>query len=370
LTSAFSFPTAILFGPGSSSALPGKLRELCVGRPLVVTDPGLAESAPIKAIAGLLQSEAHVFSGVTANPTEADVEAAAEAYVAMNCDGVIAVGGGSALDVGKVLRLRIKRPEKRLAEFQPDFGWAPLPRFIAIPTTAGTGSEVGRSGVIILNGRKRVIFHPALLADLVILDPELTVGLPATLTAATGADALTHCIESATSPVFHPMCDAIALEGIRFIHQSLRIAVANGSELEARGHMLLAATMGGIAFQKDLGAVHSLAHPLSTICGMHHGTANAMCLPAVMAFNAERKPGLFQRVGEAMGLNDPTDDSVIQTIQTLLREIGLAPGLAARGVKALQLERLADQAWEDDCHRTNAVPVTRDDLYHLYELAM
>jgi 4-hydroxybutyrate dehydrogenase len=370
LISAFSFPTAILFGPGSSAALPAKLRELGVERPLVVTDRGLAEAAPIKAIAELLQSQFHLFSGVTGNPTETDVEAAAEAYVAMKCDGVIAVGGGSALDVGKVLRLRIKRPDKRLGEFEPDVGWGPLPRFIAIPTTAGTGSEVGRSGVIVLNGRKQVIFHPALLADLVILEPEFTIGLPPTLTAATGADALTHCIESATSREFHPMCDAIALEGIRFIHRSLRAAVTNGNDIDARGRMLLAATMGGVAFQKDLGAVHSLAHPLSTICGMHHGTANALCLAAVMNFNSRGRPGLYRRVGEAMGLYSPVDSVVIETIQKLLREIGLPPGLGARGVKLSQLETLTAQAWEDGCHRTNPVPVRREDLYRLYESAM
>ena len=163
-----------------------------------------------------------------------------------------------------------------------------LAPFIAIPTTAGTGSEVGRSSVITIDDQKLVIFHPALLANLVMLDPELTIDLPANLTAATGADALTHCIESFTSPVFHPLCDGIALEGIHLIAQALRPAVHEPANLEARGKMLIAATMGGIAFQKDLGAAHSLAHPLSAICGLHHGLANALLLPSVMAFNARR----------------------------------------------------------------------------------
>src|SRR5207249_2808034 len=176
-----------------------------------------------------------------------------------------------------------------------------LAPFVAIPTTAGTGSEVGRSSVITLDGttRKAVLFHPDLLAKLAILDPELTRGLPPRLTAATGTDALTHCIESYTCPAFHPMCDGIALEGIRLIVEALPRAFHNGNDVEARGKMLVAAAMGAVAFQKDLGATHSLAHPLSSLCGMHHGTANAVCLPAVMEFNAQRKPGLYRRVGVA-----------------------------------------------------------------------
>jgi len=370
VTSTFSFPTTILSGPGTLVELPSRLRDLGSSRPLIVTDSGLVKAKPFEDVVQQLQGQCDVFSEVTANPTEKDVDAAASAFLDSRCDSVIAVGGGSALDVGKVLRLRVKRPDKRLADFDPKFPWNSLTRFVAIPTTAGTGSEVGRSAVIILGGKKKVIFHPSLLADLVILDPHLTIGLPPGLTAATGADALTHCIESVTSPVFHPLCDAIALEGIRFITRSLRAAVKNGADLDARGDMQLAAMMGGIAFQKDLGAVHSLAHPLSAICGMHHGTANALCLPIVMRFNAGRKPGVYRRVGEAMGMHESTDTDVIDAVQILLNDIGLAPGLAARGVTTSQLDILADQAWEDDCHRTNPVPVTRDDLYHLYQQAM
>ncbi len=186
---------------------------------------------------------------------------------------------------------------------EPD--WSNLAPFVAIPTTAGTGSEVGRSSVITLESthRKSVLFHPELLAKLVILDPELTVGLPPRLTAATGADALTHCIESYTCPQFQPMCDGIALEGIRLIAEPLPRAVRNGADLDARGRMLVAAAMGAVAFQKDLGLVHSMAHPLSTLCGLHHGLANSLCLAAGMRFCAERKPGLYRRVGLACGLD-------------------------------------------------------------------
>jgi alcohol dehydrogenase class IV len=215
-----------------------------------------------------------------------------------------------------------------------------------------------------------VIFHPALLARLVILDPELTVDLPPNLTAATGADALTHCIESFTSPAFHPLCDGIALEGIRLIVDALPRAVSTPADLDARGKMLVAATMGGVAFQKDLGAAHALAHPLSAICGLHHGLANALVLPAVMALNAGRMPGLYARVGQAMGLQQPADARVIDAVRALLREVGIEPGLRRHGVQASQIAALTEQAFADACHQTNPVPVTRDDLARLYEESM
>jgi alcohol dehydrogenase class IV len=221
-------------------------------------------------------------------------------------------------------------------------------------------------------GRKAVLFNPALLAGLVILDSDLTVELPPKLTAATGADALTHCIESFTCPVFHPMCDGIALEGIHRIVQFLPRAYRNGTDIEARGNMLVAAAMGGIAFQKDLGVVHSLAHPLSTVCGMHHGLANALCLVAGMKFCAVRKPGLYRRVGIACGLNVMTsgdsnaDQQTIEFVDGFLREMGLSGRLRGHGVKPEQLEVLSKQAYEDPCHKTNAVPVMAEDFTKLY----
>lgn len=370
MISTFSFPTTILFGPGAVTELPDQLQRRGVHRPLLVTDPGLVTAEPFKAVERLMHGACAVFSQVTPNPHEADADAAGKAYAANGCDAVVAVGGGSALDVGKAVRLLIKRPDAKLANFDPQFAWDKLVPFIAIPTTAGTGSEVGRSAVLIIDAHKRVIFHPSLLADLVILDPELTIGLPAKLTAATGADALTHCIESFTSPVYHPLCDGLALEGIRIIADALPKAVKTGDNIQARGQMQIAAMMGGIAFQKDLGAVHSLAHPLSSVCGLHHGTANALCLPVVMDFNAKHKPGLYRRVGEAMQLKDTGDAATIDAVRSLLKEIGLPPGLAAHGVKESQLDTLADQAFEDGCHQTNAVPVNREQLYRLYELSM
>src|SRR5207248_2248209 len=246
--------------------------------------------------------------------------------------GVIGIGGGSPLDVGKALRLLIKRPDLDFSKFYDHKDWSGLAQFVAIPTTAGTGSEVGRSSVITLEStrRKAVLFHPELLARLVILDPELTIGLPPKLIAATGADALTHCIESYTCPVFHPICDGIALEGIHLIIEALPRAFRNGSDLDARGRMLVAAAMGAIAFQKDLGVVHSLAHPLSTISGMHHGLANALNLVSGMQFCSARKRGLYRRVGIACGLDvvkcpeAEADERTIAFISQFLADLGLS----------------------------------------------
>lgn len=381
--STFSFPTTTLFGPGAMAELPSRLAQLGVQRPLVVTDPGLLGTEAFQKLAEVLgpaQRERRwcVYHGVHPNPVEQDVIDAAAAYAASRCDAVIAFGGGSALDAGKAARLLIKRPGFPLAHFRSGDDWSGLAPLIAIPTTAGTGSEVGRSSVITLSstGRKTVLFHPALLAQLVILDPELTRGLPPKLTAATGLDALTHCIESFTSPVFHPLCDGIALEGIHLTAEALPRAYRNGNDLEARGKMLVAAAMGAVAFQKDLGATHSLAHPLSTVCGLHHGTANALCLVAVMRFNAERKPGLYRRVGMACGLDvikasdAEADAATIAFVDRFIRANGLNERLRDYGVKESQLDTLAEQAFQDSCHRTNPVPVTQSDLRALYAASL
>ena len=366
----FSFPTPIVFGAGSAAQLWEKFAARGAGHPLLVTDRGLMATPVIATIRNALGGREKIFADVEANPTEANVRAAAEAYRAGGCDSVIALGGGSALDVGKVIRLIVDAPKKELTAVKWDDDVGQLAPFLAIPTTAGTGSEVGRSSVVTLDGAKRVIFHPKLLADLVILDPMLTVALPAKLTAATGTDALTHCIESFTSPEFHPLCEGIALEGIHIIADALPRAVKNPNDLDARGKMQIAATMGGIAFQKDLGAAHSLAHPLSAMCHVHHGTANALVLPAVMEFNAKRKPGVYRRVAIALGCADGTDACAIASVKSLLKETGLTGGLRGAGVKEDQLDALADQAFADSCHKTNPVPVTREDLRALYQQAM
>ena len=383
IVSTFSFPTTTIFGPGAVNELPQRLRGLGMNRPLIVTDPGLIHTDAFTSLQKTLgpsdrEKSWFVFSSVHPNPIEQDVVKGADAYRANNCDGVIAFGGGSALDAGKAVRLLVKKPGYNLADFSWKDDWFGLAPCVAIPTTAGTGSEVGRSSVIILEKtqKKSVLFHPGLLANLVLLDPELTRGLPPKLTAATGADALTHAIESFTSPVFHPLCEGIALEAIHIIVEALPRAYRDGNDIDARGKMLVAAAMGAVAFQKDLGATHSLAHPLSTICGMHHGLANALCLPEVMRFNAKRKPGLYRRVGIACGLDvmnsDPADadQSTIDFVSEFLHDLGIRPGLRNYDVTEQHIELMVPQAFADGCHHTNPVPVTQTDLRDLYYQAL
>ena len=377
---SFSFPTRTLFGVGALRELPANLAKLNVRRPLVVTDPGLVNTEAFRSVAKTLGADSEgkrwfLYSGVHPNPVENDVRETAAAFEQNKCDGIIGLGGGSALDVAKAARLLVKRPQLDWTKFYDQPDWSGLLPFVAIPTTAGTGSEVGRSSVITLDATKRkaVIFHPELLAKLVILDPELTRGLPPKLTAATGADALTHCIESYTCPIFHPMCDGIALEGIHLIVDALPRAYKDGNDLGARGKMLVAAAMGAVAFQKDLGVVHSMAHPLSTICGMHHGLANALCLVAGMKFCAARKTGLYRRVGVACGLDvvkcsdAEADQRTISFMKDFLAGLALNTRLRDNGVKPEQLDALVSQAVDDPCHKTNAVPVTRENFRELYQ---
>jgi alcohol dehydrogenase class IV len=380
---SFSFPTRTLFGIGALRELPANLAKLNIRRPLVVTDHGLVNTDAFRSVASTLGADSEgkswfLYSGVHPNPVENDVRETAAAFQKNNCDGIIGLGGGSALDVAKAARLLVKRPQLDWTKFYDEPDWSGLFPFVAIPTTAGTGSEVGRSSVITLDATKRkaVIFHPELLAKLVILDPELTRGLPPKLTAATGADALTHCIESYTCPVFHPMCDGIALEGIHLIVEALPRAYKDGNDLDARGKMLVAAAMGAVAFQKDLGVVHSMAHPLSTICGMHHGLANALCLIAGMKFCATRKPGLYRRIGIACGLDvvkssdADADQRTVSFMKEFLAGLGLNTKLREHGVKSDQLDALVSQSVEDPCHKTNAVPVTRENFRELYQEVM
>ena len=380
---SFNFPTDTRVGPGAISQLNVTLLALGIHRPLVVTDAGLlATDAYKKLAAALLPGEPDrdwfLHSDVQPNPTEANTRGAAELALAKGCDGVIGLGGGSALDAAKVCRILIKQPQLKLADYDWEADWSGLLPFIAVPTTAGTGSEVGRSGVVTPDGSdsKGMYFHPELLARCVFLDPELTTGLPAGLTAATGLDALTHCIESFTSPAFQPMCDGIALEGIRLIIHALPTAIADGADLDARGHMLVAAAMGGVAFQKDLGATHSLAHPLSAICGVHHGTANAICLPHVMRHNARQKPGVYRRIGIACGLDvvscsdTDADELTVHFVDDFIRRCGMHTSLEEVGVKEEHIEALSDQAWLDPCHQTNPVPVSREDLKELFLKAL
>ncbi|MDT8303634.1 MAG: iron-containing alcohol dehydrogenase [Sedimentisphaerales bacterium] len=378
--SQFRFPTDIRFGVGGRCELAEFARMYKVKRPLLVTDSGLLKTEAFKMVeeqmkivwpGGFAQ-----FTDVHPNPTDIDVEGALGAYIEGKCDGVVGLGGGSALDAARALRLKVAFPDVALM----DMPFSKLPQLVpmcAIPTTAGTGSEVGRSSVITIEkmGRKSIFGAPELMAEMAILDPELTVGLPPHLTASTGMDAMTHAVEALVCNVFHPMCDAIALEAIRMVWLYLPRAYSNGADIEARGMMQVAAAMGAVAFQKDLGAAHSLSHPLSSEFGIQHGLANAICLAPVMKYNKEVSAGQYARVAQCFGINtlDISDseaaDKAIEAIQDLNKRIGIPKSLSEVGIKEDQLEMLAKKAFEDPCHPSNPRPCTEQDLLGLYKEA-
>lgn len=378
----FSFPTRIVFGRGATRQLPMCLKETGVSRPMVVTDPGLRAAMPFQAVISALEDAGvryEVFDRVHPNPIEEDVLLAADSYRTAGCDGVIGLGGGSAIDVAKATVV-MAREQGTLADFEAQAGGmdhlkGPYDPIIAIPTTAGTGSEVGRSSVITVPRlrRKIIIFSPWLMPRRAILDPELTVSLPPSLTAATGMDAFTHCLESLTCPVYHPICDAIAIHGLELIIRYLERATHDGKDIEARGNMLVAASMGAIAFQKDLGATHSLAHPLSTEFGLHHGLANALCLPAVMRFNLDAAAPHYARLAHIYRdrhANEPDHREAaeaVNLVEAMIERLGIQRGLRHHGVPRESLEGLAKSAFADSCHRTNIRPCTEDDLRQLYQ---
>lgn len=373
----FSFPTLIRYGAGARSALAEFAAQHQVKRPLLVTDRGLPETDAFGLVAAEMDrvwsSAWQKFTGVHPNPLEEDIEAGWAAYQEGKCDTIVGLGGGSAIDGAKGIRVRQAFPTAPLNEISLAKLQGSLVPMCAIPTTAGTGSEVGRSTVITFasTGRKGLIGGPPLMPNLAILDPELTVGLPAKLTAATGMDAMTHAIESYVCPVFHPMCDAIALEAVRMVRIYLPRAVANGADLEARGQMLIAASMGAVAFQKDLGAAHSLAHPLSTEFGAHHGLANALVLPAVVRFNGQTDSKQYARVAEALGMVPDANPAqqAAGFLDEFNRSIGLGMRLRDLGVPEESLPMLAGKAYQDPCHATNPRPCSEADLLRLYREA-
>lgn len=387
----FSFPTPIHFGPGARRLIASYLREQRVARPLVVTDRGLA-ALPVFAdfLRELATFDTGVFSGIEGNPTRSQAMDGAAAFARHRADAVIGVGGGAALDVAKAVALMAVHDGDIL-----EYAWdhpqvrpiiAALPCLVAVPTTSGTGSEVGRSAVISddVTHVKRIVFSPALLAKAVFADPELTLDLPPAVTAATGMDALTHNVESYLSPAYHPICDGIALEGARIAARALPTAVHRGHDLAARGDMMMASMMGAIAFQKDLGAVHSCAHALSTVAGLHHGLANGIMIDHVMRFNlpaATLRLAELARVVKAPGGDAGSDDARAQAfvdwLVALKRDIGIPAQLAgagsaggARRVTRDDVARLTEIATADICHRTNPRPCTAEDFRHLFEAAL
>ncbi|MBL8020353.1 MAG: iron-containing alcohol dehydrogenase [Leptospirales bacterium] len=386
----YNFPTRIRAGLGARKEIGTYLKGEGVKRPLIVTDRELAKlpiPAEIEKIIGEAGLACAIFSGVGGNPVESHVKAGVEAFHAHKADAIVALGGGAAMDVGKAMLIMAHHPgnlfdyEDGKPDGRPVDGT--VPHFITIPTTAGTGTEVGRSTVISDDAThaKKIMFSPRLLAKSVFADPELTLGLPAKVTAATGMDALTHLVETYLANDFHPMCDGIALEGIRLISKSLADCVRfakmgtpgnpdqSPEHKRARGLMLNAALMGGVAFQKGLGAVHSCAHPLSTVFDFHHGLANGIMLPYVMEFNAVAVPERFIALAEAVGLKDKTATAFVKWIQDLNQEIGIPRTIAEAGAKEDKIDELVKFAVADVCHAMNPRPVTAADFKTLYSKA-
>ncbi len=375
LRAAFSFPTAIRFGAGAFSQLPAACRALAISRPLIVTDRGLAAAGFIADAAGLLGG-APVFAEVKGNPDDANVAAGAAAARQGGHDGIVAIGGGSAIDAAKAIAAASRHPGS-LWDF--DFAgsaWkkiegAGILPLVAVPTTAGTGSEVGRGAVIIDRARavKVVLLHARMLPGQVILDPRLTCGLPPGLTAWTGLDALAHCLEAYCVDAFHPMADGIAAEGARLIKEFLPRAVADGSDLAARGHLLVAASMGATAFQKGLGGVHALAHPIGARHDVHHGLTNAVLMPYVLIHN---RPAIEERIGRLaayLGLA-PGFPAFLDWLLGLRAALGIPHDLAGLGLAGADLELLARDAAADASAATNPLPLDAASLRGILAAAL
>jgi len=372
----FSFPTAIRFGAGARKEVAQHLLAQGLKRPLIVTDKALAALPVLAEFRSHLDGlDVAVFAGVFGNPTASQVVEGAAAFKAHHADCVVGFGGGAALDVAKVVGIAATH-EGHILEYAWDHPQVrpiekDLPYFVAMPTTAGTGSEVGRSAVISDDQThlKRIIFSPKVLAKIVFADPELTLGLPPHVTAATGMDALTHNIESYLSPAYHPLCDGIALEGTRIAARALLTAVNEPSNLPARSDMMMASMMGAIAFQKDLGAVHSCAHALGAVCDLHHGLANALMIDTVLAWNWEAAPEKFDELAHVCKVSGGGEEFV-PWLRALKYRAGISGKLEAHGVRRAQIPRLVEIAVADICHQTNPRPCTAADFQRLFEEAM
>jgi alcohol dehydrogenase class IV len=374
MISQFNFPTTIRFGAGVIKELPEYLKKNGFKKPLVATDPNVAALPFFKTIIADLQVagfEPEVFYDIHKNPVKSDVYKGGDAYDNANCDCIIGIGGGAGLDVARAIALRINHRED-LFKYDDLIGGDvyitnDVPTLITIPTTAGTGSEVGRSAIISDDEthQKKILFSPKLLAAIVFADPELTMALPGFITAATGMDALTHNMEAFLAKNYHPICDGIALEGMRLISESLEKAT-NNPDIESRSKMLLGSMMGAIAFQKGLGVVHSMAHPLSSLLDTHHGLANAVAIPYGMRFNIAGNEDKFKRIAQTLGLKEDTGEAVVQYLFDLNTKINIPHKLGDIGVKLEHIETLSDLAIEDFAHPNNPKPVSREDFKKLY----
>ncbi|WP_229311802.1 iron-containing alcohol dehydrogenase [Larkinella rosea] len=374
----FNFPTVIRFGAGVINELPDHLLSHGFTKPLLVTDPTIAGLDFFKKIVALLETKnlsVEVFSDIHKNPIKQDVLKGGDAFAAAERDCIVGIGGGAALDVARAIVLRIHH-RRDLFDYDDLIGGdkyvtEDVPYFITVPTTSGTGSEVGRSAIIAddVTHQKKILFSPKLMAKIVFADPMLTMELPPFITAATGMDALTHNLEAFLVNSFHPMCDGIALEGIRLINESIEKAV-HRPDLESRSKMLMASMMGAVAFQKGLGVVHSLAHPMSSLLDTHHGLANAVNLPYGMRFNSSVSNDKFVKIAHAMNLNDTRAEAVVNHLFELNNTLKLPLKLSDVGVKAEHLDTLSELALADFCHPSNPRPVSKEDFRALYEEAL
>lgn len=374
----YNFPTTIRFGAGSSKELGDYLLKNDLLNPLIVTDSTVVQLDFFKAIINDLKKKnisVEVFADIHKNPVKSDVYKGTDVYDATHRNAIIGIGGGASLDVARAIVLRVNHRED-LFKYDDLVGGDiyvtnDVPHFITIPTTAGTGSEVGRSAIIADDEthQKKILFSPKLMAKIVYADPLLTMELPPFITAATGMDALTHNMEAFLAKMYHPMCDGIALEGILLISQSLERAV-NNPDLESRSKMLIASLMGAVAFQKGLGVVHSLAHPLSSLLDTHHGLANAVNIPYGMQFNIAGFEHKFKRIARTLELEEENGEAVVQYLFDLNSKINIPHRLRDIGVKDEHIETLADLAIADFAHPNNPKPVSREDFKQLYLKAL
>src|SRR6202790_2772508 len=372
----WNYPTTIWAGPGRIDELSKACAAAGMRWPLIFTDEGLAGAPMIKRALAALEDSA-LFSAVRGNPAASHVEAGPAAYRAGDYDGVVAFGGGSALDAGKVVAF-MSGQTRPLWDFEDIGDWwtradpAGIAPVVAVPTTAGTGSEVGRAGVILNEEthQKKIIFHPQMMPRIVISDPELTVGLPRAVTAATGIDAFVHCFEAFCAPGFHPLADGVALEGIRLIHQYLPRACADGTDIEARAQMLAAASMGATAFQKGLGGVHAIAHPVGSWFNTHHGLTNAVILPYVITFNRIAIAEKTKVIARVLDLPARGFDGFLDWVLQMRRELGIPHSLAGIGVSADKATIIGREAAIDPSAGGNPVPVEASHLEHIFRAAV
>ena len=372
----WNYPTTIWAGPGRISELAAACAQSGIKRPLIVTDEGLVGAPMIKNALAALKDSA-LFGAVRGNPALSHVEAGLRAYRDGGHDGVVAFGGGSALDAGKVVAF-MSGQTRPLWDFEDIGDWwtradpAGIAPVVAVPTTAGTGSEVGRAGVILNEEthQKKIIFHPLMMPRIVIADAELTVGLPRGVTAATGIDAFVHCFEAFCAPGFHPLADGIALEGMRLIHRFLPRAYADGKDIEARAQMLAAASMGATAFQKGLGGVHAIAHPVGSWFNTHHGLTNAVILPYVMTFNRPAIDDKADVIARVLDLPMRGFDGFFAWVLKMRIELGIPHSLTHIGVSADKATIIGREAAIDPSAAGNPIPVDAAQLERIFRAAV